>query len=592
MNASETQRFNARNVPLPTRCIDVTGKKLYLRHTSGDFGMYITLSHRWSDGLEAISTTESNFEARKAGHGFGNLPKNFVEAIDATRKLGVRYIWIDSICIIQRGDKGKDWREESTKMAQYYQQSILTLASTGDPLVDGIFCRRTSNLPRKIIKMPYRDSTGTQNGSFYIYRTDKGSFDNFKTVIRDSELFQRGWVFQEWLLSRRIVLFTPAGVFFECQSSFPRSVDGCLITPSERAEIESATDRLVLGLKLSFNASANSFRDLWYRLVEQYSRLNLTKADDRIVALAGVAEEYGAALFVRSGGVIKNVHPRFHTDNVPPGHHIDNIFNSSQINNTLLGYAAGTWIQDLHYGLLWEPKDNKANSTKFCEAPSWSWASYSGQVVWPRRSQVMQKSFKLLDFASDEATYHLVESNRWMTTINPRLSSKRFIRRGAGDDVESLSEDKESLKNMFTTLRISGVLQPILVRAQLDPKNVNSEKVRNATGRPVDDFTGRWTISSPSSPEIIGGWTTLEGEHQVYAFRSVQLYALHISTRKWTGEEGFALGHFVPRNDVHDILVVSCVGGETFRRIGVGQVFEINLVKGFKDASHQEITLV
>jgi hypothetical protein len=48
-------------------------------------------------------------------------------------KLGFRYIWIDSLCIIQ--DDAEDWEVQSALMSEIYQNAVLTLAatsSTGD----------------------------------------------------------------------------------------------------------------------------------------------------------------------------------------------------------------------------------------------------------------------------------------------------------------------------------------------------------------------------------------------------------------------------------------------------------------------------
>lgn len=56
------------------------------------------------------------------------LPKTFQEAIALTRKLGVRYLWIDSLCIIQDDHHG--WEVESAKMATIYSLSYLTIAAT------------------------------------------------------------------------------------------------------------------------------------------------------------------------------------------------------------------------------------------------------------------------------------------------------------------------------------------------------------------------------------------------------------------------------------------------------------------------------
>ncbi len=56
------------------------------------------------------------------------LPKTFRDAVRITRGLGIRYLRIDSLCIIQ--DDEKDWEIESAKMADVYMCSGRNLAAT------------------------------------------------------------------------------------------------------------------------------------------------------------------------------------------------------------------------------------------------------------------------------------------------------------------------------------------------------------------------------------------------------------------------------------------------------------------------------
>jgi hypothetical protein len=62
---------------------------------------------------------------------------------------------------------------------------------------------------------------GSRHGYFYVYSYNWEVDRQYLSFIRDSELLSRGWVFQEWLLSRRILYFTPAGIFFECEERPP-----------------------------------------------------------------------------------------------------------------------------------------------------------------------------------------------------------------------------------------------------------------------------------------------------------------------------------------------------------------------------------
>jgi len=114
---------------LPKRLGDVgdlshTGIKL-ISATAGH--NYVTLSHCWGTENPFVATKAT--EATLRSHiRWKDLPLSFQDAIRVTRWLGQRYIWIDSICIVQ--DDDKDWDEESAKMADIYSGCELTIAAS------------------------------------------------------------------------------------------------------------------------------------------------------------------------------------------------------------------------------------------------------------------------------------------------------------------------------------------------------------------------------------------------------------------------------------------------------------------------------
>ena len=94
------------------------------------------------------------------GHEFEDLPQLFQDAFIIVEKLDVRYLWIDSICIIQQGDDIRDWRREAPKMAKYYQYSVSTLAGTADNLTGGLlqpYNKDAIPWASKLVRLPYRD---------------------------------------------------------------------------------------------------------------------------------------------------------------------------------------------------------------------------------------------------------------------------------------------------------------------------------------------------------------------------------------------------------------------------------------------------
>lgn len=159
-----------------------------------------------------------------------------------------------------------------------------------------------------------------------MYEYTKNVIDGFREYVTNSELLSRGWAFQEWILSRRVVCFTPLGTFLQCDSDPHPTNELAESVPIERAHSPTGSSN-------SVEHTANWFA-YWYRVVEAYSGLHLTEpAKDRIMALAGIASEMRQAL------------------------------DSGLMTATLLGsprscqlYAAGIWICDIWHGLLWEQR--------------------------------------------------------------------------------------------------------------------------------------------------------------------------------------------------------------------------------------------
>ncbi len=96
---------------------------------SGSRGLkaeYIALSHCWGGKISPLLTTET-LEPFQNRLSYAALPANFRDAIVITRELGIRYLWIDSLCILQ--DSKQDWQQESKMMAAIYRDSTLTISA-------------------------------------------------------------------------------------------------------------------------------------------------------------------------------------------------------------------------------------------------------------------------------------------------------------------------------------------------------------------------------------------------------------------------------------------------------------------------------
>jgi hypothetical protein len=128
-----------RNAILPTRVINVgdnKGQSPFLYISSQEPGRYLALSHCWGKN-SIIRTTKSNITMLRKRLDMSTLPKTFRDAIEITRALGVKYLWIDSLCILQ--DDMEDWENESARMTRVYHDAYLVLAASQSESASGGF---------------------------------------------------------------------------------------------------------------------------------------------------------------------------------------------------------------------------------------------------------------------------------------------------------------------------------------------------------------------------------------------------------------------------------------------------------------------
>jgi hypothetical protein len=170
---------------------------------------YIALSHCWGrlsdDEKKAHCTTQENINRRLRGFSLSELPKTFQDAVKVTRKLGVLYLWIDSLCIIQYGDGGEDWKRESGRMENVFSYAYCTIAATAAVNSNSGFLERD----RSPEYVHVQDASGKK---FYI-STDIDDFDN---DVSEAQLNTRAWVMQEGVLARRTIHFSKNQIYWEC----------------------------------------------------------------------------------------------------------------------------------------------------------------------------------------------------------------------------------------------------------------------------------------------------------------------------------------------------------------------------------------
>ena len=312
---------------------------------------YLTLSHRWPKN-HLISLTSKTLASYKHGIPISNLPKTFQHAVQATRQLKQRYLWIDSLCIMQ--DSVTDWQEQAAKMGSIYMNGLCNLAATAATDSNGglFFDRNVTTIhPLRVrCHWTFEDFHG-------LYQHTPGGVCNvddyllLNRMIEDTELNTRAWVFQERLLSPRVVHFAQNQVAWECKNGLACEMypSGASAGPASVANWSHFWPIKNLAYEWSTKSTEAIHAD-WRRAVHWYSGSSMTKRKDTLPALSGLAK------------VMQNV--------------------------TGDKYLAGLWETTIAHDLAWERKGsiknrpNDSGDTGNWVAPTWSWASSEYLVAW------------------------------------------------------------------------------------------------------------------------------------------------------------------------------------------------------------------
>ncbi|KAI1189463.1 heterokaryon incompatibility protein-domain-containing protein [Nemania serpens] len=337
---------------LPHRVLDVGapgGGAVKIVENCKDQGQrYIALSYCWGGHLPLRSTT-SNISELKTGISLNDLPRVFRDVVYVAWMLGVQYVWIDSLCIIQ--DDKDDWEIEASKMAEYYSQAHLVVAcsTSPNPTVPFLARRDPYWLP---ITLKFTDKAGASHDlKFQRLRRLRymtyTAMDHNKDKVHEHDfglLSKRAWVWQENALATRIVHYTSHGLVFECKGDSGVYCEELPDTPLPLDWIRS--------LPYSFAEHSDDSYKQWHELVKTYSGRELTFHADKLPAIGGAAAQMRK--------ILKS------------------------------DYLAGLWRKNLLNDLLWHADDWGIEKTgAFTQppptplengSPSWSWASLNGRI--------------------------------------------------------------------------------------------------------------------------------------------------------------------------------------------------------------------
>ena len=364
---------------LPDRVLDLEASsedgdlRLKTNERNDFLGQYIALSHCWGHGPQLLETTTKNIASHTKQIKFSDLSRSFRDAVRICRRLSVRYLWLDTLCILQ--DSRDDWAEQASKMASIYENAFLTLAFSGarnseqailSPRPPLPSVRLGGSLAHVHLRNRMDENADMQPGKFVR--------SNFNANTQDfAPLGQRAWAYQESFLSPRVLYFASCQLAWKCQ-------EGAFVESSiEPHEFRNSDSSLRLSIP---GKSANCIAD-WEACVEHFSRLSITVASDKLVAFSGIAKRFATLLQDE--------------------------------------YVAGLWKSSLPYLLLWRtdsglimPGSTMPDYPEYryvrplvYRAPSWSWAAIDGRITHPGLGVNLDPHFRdmrLIRVATESAT--------------------------------------------------------------------------------------------------------------------------------------------------------------------------------------------
>lgn len=249
-----------------------------------------------------------------------SLSRTVQDAITIARDLGFAYIWIDTLCIVQ--DDLEDWRREAAAMSSVYGSSGLNISAAGArDGRGGCFFPRPAHWNFQMERSNNNDSFSYSAAPLSLY----------SRCLADMPLMERGWVLQERLLAVRTLHFTTTEVFWECNhttvcESFPEKLPNFITVDPKMLHKKRLVD------------------SMWSWIVTTYSGCKLTYANDKLIAISGVARE-----------IQQQTHD---------------------------SYVAGLWRNDMEAQLCWYTTSSPMprRKTRTYIAPSWSWAALDTRV--------------------------------------------------------------------------------------------------------------------------------------------------------------------------------------------------------------------
>ena len=284
---------------------------------------YVALSYVWGEVAQ---------QRYRLGDRVKDIPRTLEDSILFTKKLGKRYLWVDSVCIDQGDHAEKE--DQIQRMRSVYRGAYVTvIAISGHSANVG--------LPKMSHKGVCQQMTCCINGQRLV-----GLMPTLSQQVWVNPWGQRGWTFQEARLSPRCLFLSDHQLYFECKAlqwveslDYRRSWAHTLSVASNPTTSGFETWMIKEGGSGCFRHSDSRRLANYGYPVNMYTQRRLKYAADALNAFTGMLQAF--------------------TDMYPKG------------------FIQGLPIEDLDWAMLWRSHNPSKRRVEF---PSWTWAGWEGGV--------------------------------------------------------------------------------------------------------------------------------------------------------------------------------------------------------------------
>lgn len=301
---------------------------------------FAALSYCWG-GQQSLTLTKSKSQHLHGGFSSSELPKTIQDAVRVARKVGLRYLWVDALCVQQDSDQDK--AAEISRMETYYGSATVTIcAAAASSAEQGfLFHRKSHTFLKGPFELPLRNKNGTAEGKIYLLTEDKAPPEPTTT---------RGWTMQESLLSRRILIYSERQLYWSCSTSMC-GCGGDIVSMADKVSgnVESLVDNIYpIGAALQLPT-----RNQWQHLLMDYTTRHIGVPGDKLLAISAL---------------------------------VSHIWNLSKERKEEPAYIAGLLASlsssiYLLDQLRWHVIDpSRSRRASIYRAPSWSWAAIDGPI--------------------------------------------------------------------------------------------------------------------------------------------------------------------------------------------------------------------